>query len=253
MTAQVLIKLSAKLKAAQLRTDYDDDATAYNSDGATIYHSADDGIDSDDGADEILLNPPDTDLLFPPLPLQPLSNGNKVIPKRTSSKKKSPLVFQPFSSTPTLKKIYRKRTRQASRARSRFSNSNIFDQLAIEGAANDSDSSSDGGVPLPASFSSQGINLMDSGIEDLPNQAPISPVPSKLVHGQPSFSAYPKHMKDAGWEWHARQLNLVPSPDKSNKNDIQKWMPSFDRAFWSAYKNKLRVYGTDTEVCRLGD
>lgn len=146
------------------------------------------------------------------------------------------------------------------RTSSRFSTPTPFDLLQDEG---DSDSSaSNGSATHSRSPIIQGANLMDTDIDDLVQQRPLSPTYSnhkseneKGFHpSQQSMSDSPtKPQNEVCAEWHERQLNPPPSP-KQGCGDVQKFMPSFDdKRFWGSYRNKLRVFGTDTEICYLGN
>jgi hypothetical protein len=108
-----------------------------------------------------------------------------------------------------------------------------FDQLPVEGR-DDSDSVSsspergDGGMLLaagePSEFVSRSIEINSE-----------TTIPDKV-------SRY----------YSARQLNKSPSQFE-DPNEPRQWIPHINGQWWTVYANRLRVYGTETEVCHIDD
>lgn len=91
MTAQILVKLSAKVKATQPEeneTDSNDDIAGYNS--SSDYFTADESLEGDDGDHGAILNSPDRDMTRPPVLRQQLSNGSYSNPSKISSRNITP-------------------------------------------------------------------------------------------------------------------------------------------------------------------
>jgi len=51
--------------------------------------------------------------------------------------------------------------------------------------------------------------------------------------------------------WRSAPKAQSPTADSHAPAVIGKYTPEYDSTFWEIYGNKLRVYGTETEVCDL--
>jgi hypothetical protein len=92
---------------------------------------------------------------------------------------------------------------------------------------------------------------MDTDVEvDSGRELPLHP---SLKSGKPSESLarLALHKERTVPERNVSQLNSSAEVTM-NLDKIQKWIPTFGTNFWEMYANKLRVYGTEAEICRLG-
>jgi hypothetical protein len=119
----------------------------------------------------------------------------------------------------------------------------------------------DGGVSLKSALGARESSLMDGDIDDgfrivskkKPHLRPQ--VPSKSIFGLGDLNFAPDGISR---QWHAAQLNKYAALDleKQNQDSVEpklsKWMPDLKSPFWKPYTNRLRVYGTEDEICHLG-
>lgn len=95
-------------------------------------------------------------------------------------------------------------------------------------------------LPIPVKKNSRQMSLLDSDIEDdLTGSPPL---------GEPGARDMPVNVADSG--------NFVPlqagyADLYDNETSSDDFVPPFTAHFWRAYANKLRVYGTQDEVCKL--
>lgn len=243
MTAQVFAKLSTKLEAQQQKDLLIDTHSNVDRDYAA---ASEEPWDTSD--DESPLNPPDTD-----------------------------------SSTPDSVLIFRGRNtvekERANQFRSRFSTKNVFAQLNDEADDDDDSSSSTISSPEKRDSFKPGGALLESP-EQSPRDAPRTPKTAiSLLDGDVDDAFRPSARKAALREprsdddtavssdldrlfgasnlpsdWHTAQLN--PRNGYAGEKDglrLKQWIPDLNSKFWDLYSNKLRVYGTETEICNLDE
>lgn len=144
-----------------------------------------------------------------------------------------------------------------------FSHTNMFDNLHVEGqidgdlTRSSSPDLNNGGVPLGGNEPAREPTLLDSDIDDdfrasfnksgllklqLAEFASSSnELPSKSVPG--GLSRY----------YYAAKLNGYALPGRPGDEPKENpWIPHLNSSFWNIYDNRLRVYGTETEVFHLG-
>jgi len=162
----------------------------------------------------------------------------------------------------TDKKLTRVEPKLKERGDTSFSNTNMFNNLHVEGR-NDSDSTRSsspdpaiGGVSLNDDNPARNLSLVDSDIDvdfrasfdesgllrvqSAESASSPSRLPSKEVPGGPSRYYY------------AAKLNgQAPNDRPEHEPKVNPWIPQINSTFWNAYANRLRVYATETEVCHL--
>jgi len=144
-----------------------------------------------------------------------------------------------------------------------FSDTNMFDNLHVEGQ-NDGDSTrssspdpGNGGVSLRDNGPAQELTLMDSDIDD---NFRASFDDSGLLKLQSAESASksnalpPKSIPGGLNRYnYAAELNGHALPGRpGDEPKGNPWIPHPNSSFWDIYANRLRVYGTETEVFHLG-
>lgn len=249
-TAQLFIKLAAKLDAEFVAAD---DSRISDSATSVDYITADEGEyeESDDG---VPINPPDTNFANPLEMKQPTSSpaSTSTTPTRKSR------IANPIST-------------------SKFSTSNLFANLSDEanGSAEGNESDNDdGGAEVnssPAKLStpthrtiginrhrhmqSSGRSLIDSDIsEDVTTPTLGGHIApdwdaglSRYSLGQADGTAAASKSKGMINKFSVETNGHVHSESLR----IKQWIPEMTSPFWVAYVDKLRMYGTEEEVCDL--
>ncbi|KAI9731260.1 MAG: hypothetical protein M1818_007885 [Claussenomyces sp. TS43310] len=268
MTAQVFVKLSTRLAAEQkLGSSSYDSSSEMEVDYTTAVEESY-TTSEDEGA---LLNPPDTDLASSNSVL--LFKGRNDEDDKRSVGNDAPLFLQ-------LTRLSSGNGHVTPPKNSRFSSRNVFAHLNDEG---DDDSSSTisspgqepgrpGGALLyspmnkssrrsPKSPQRQGTaSLLDADMDESFRQVSSREAslraqrPSRGYDGAISTDISDLDASRLPQEWDAAQLShaAVLKP-KQERPGLQQWIPDRNSKFWDIYSNKLRVYGTETEICDLND
>jgi hypothetical protein len=108
-----------------------------------------------------------------------------------------------------------------------------FDQLPVEGR-DDSDS-------VSSSPERGDGDILLAAVE-----------PSKFVSGSTEFYSETTIPDEVSRYYSARQLSKSPS-QFDDPDEPRQWIPHINGPWWRVYANRLRVYGTETEVCRIDD
>lgn len=138
----------------------------------------------------------------------------------------------------------------------------MFNNLHVEGQ-NDGDSTrssspdlDNGGVSLAGNGPAPELTLMDSNIDD-DFRAAFDTCGTQQMESNEfvsGFNELPSKSVPGGLSryYYTAKLNGHGLPDYPGDEPKENpWIPGANSSFWTAYVNRLRVYGTETEICHL--